>query len=33
MGMTIFYSNAGVRVVHALGSRAMLTRTQAWRVR
>ncbi len=33
MGMMIFYTNAGARVLHALGSRTLLTRTQSWRQR
>jgi iron(III) transport system permease protein len=33
MGMMIFYTNAGARVLHMLASRQMLRRTQAWRLR
>jgi iron(III) transport system permease protein len=33
MGMMIFYTNATARVLHALASRRILSRTQAWRVR
>lgn len=31
MGMMIFYTNAGARLLHALLSRRLLRRTQAWR--
>jgi iron(III) transport system permease protein len=31
MGMMIFYTNAGARLIHAILSRGILTRTQAWR--
>ncbi len=33
MGMMIFYTNAGARILHALGSRAILRRSEAWRQR
>ena len=33
MGMMIFYSNVGARLVHALATRGVLRRTQAWRLR
>ncbi|MGH6793477.1 MAG: putative 2-aminoethylphosphonate ABC transporter permease subunit, partial [Methyloceanibacter sp.] len=33
MGMMIFYTNAGARLIHALLSRGLLSRTQAWRRR
>jgi iron(III) transport system permease protein len=33
MGMMIFYTNAGVKVVHALLSGVVLARTQVWRKR
>lgn len=33
MGMMIFYTNATARIVHLLASKAVLRRTQAWRVR
>ncbi|MDQ6433498.1 putative 2-aminoethylphosphonate ABC transporter permease subunit [Mesorhizobium sp. LHD-90] len=33
MGMMIFYTNAGVRILHALFSRVVLKRTQSWRIR
>ncbi len=33
MGMMIFYTNAGARLLHALLSRGLERRTQAWRVR
>lgn len=33
MGMMIFYTNAGARIVHAIFSRGILGRTQAWRLR
>jgi iron(III) transport system permease protein len=33
MGMMIFYSNAGVRLLHAGLTRGVISRTQAWRVR
>jgi iron(III) transport system permease protein len=33
MGMMIFYTNVGARLVHALATRGVLRRTQAWRVR
>ena len=33
MGMMIFYTNAGVRILHALFSRGVLARTQSWRTR
>ena len=32
MGMMIFYTNAGVRILHALATRGLHRRTQAWRV-
>jgi iron(III) transport system permease protein len=33
MGMMIFYTNVGARLVHALAARGVLRRTQAWRAR
>ena len=33
MGMMIFYTNAGMRIVHGLLSRVVLARTQSWRSR
>jgi iron(III) transport system permease protein len=33
MGMMIFYTNAGARLLHMLASRRVLGRTQAWRKR
>ena len=33
MGMMIFYTNAGARIVHLLVSKGVLKRTQAWRAR
>jgi iron(III) transport system permease protein len=33
MGMMIFYTNAGARLLHAILSRGVLGRTQAWRMR
>ncbi|MCR8726217.1 putative 2-aminoethylphosphonate ABC transporter permease subunit [Frigidibacter sp. ROC022] len=33
MGMMIFYTNAAARALHALASRRVLRRTQAWRAR
>ena len=33
MGMMIFYTNLGARLVHALATHGLLRRTQAWRVR
>jgi iron(III) transport system permease protein len=33
MGMMIFYTNAGARILHLAVSRGVLTRTQAWRFR
>ena len=33
MGMLIFYTNAGVKIVHALLSGLVLARTQVWRTR
>ncbi len=33
MGMMIFYTNAGARLLHLLASRRILRRTQAWRGR
>jgi iron(III) transport system permease protein len=33
MGMMIFYTNVGARLMHALATRGVLRRTQAWRVR
>ena len=33
MGMMIFYTNASVRLLHALVTRGVLSRTQAWRHR
>ncbi|HSF95362.1 MAG TPA: putative 2-aminoethylphosphonate ABC transporter permease subunit [Thermohalobaculum sp.] len=33
MGMMIFYTNAGARLLHAILSRRVLARTQAWRVK
>jgi iron(III) transport system permease protein len=32
MGMMIFYTNVGARLLHALATRGVLRRTQAWRV-
>ncbi len=31
MGMMIFYTNAGARIIHALASRRILRRSEAWR--
>ena len=31
MGMMIFYTNAGARLLHTLGSRMILKRSNAWR--
>lgn len=31
MGMMIFYTNAGARILHSIASRGILGRTQAWR--
>ncbi len=31
MGMMIFYTNAGARILHALASRGILKRSEAWR--
>jgi iron(III) transport system permease protein len=31
MGMMIFYTNVGARLLHALASRGVLARTQRWR--
>lgn len=31
MGMMIFYTNAGARLLHAFASRSLLARTQVWR--
>ncbi len=31
MGMMIFYTNAGARILHALASRRLLKRSEAWR--
>ena len=33
MGMMIFYTNAGARILHAIVSRFILGRTQVWRTR
>ena len=33
MGMMIFYTNAGARIIHLIASRGILGRTQAWRTR
>ncbi len=33
MGMMIFYTNAGVRLLHVLLTRGLERRTQAWRTR
>jgi iron(III) transport system permease protein len=33
MGMMIFYTNAAARILHALASRRIMRRTQAWRLR
>lgn len=33
MGMMIFYTNAGARILHTAISKGVLTRTQAWRFR
>ncbi|MEB8388176.1 putative 2-aminoethylphosphonate ABC transporter permease subunit [Rhodobacteraceae bacterium KMM 6894] len=33
MGMMIFYTNAGARIIHMILSRGVLKRTQAWRAR
>ncbi|MEM7222264.1 MAG: putative 2-aminoethylphosphonate ABC transporter permease subunit [Pseudomonadota bacterium] len=33
MGMMIFYTNAGVRILHAILTRGLHVRTQAWRAR
>lgn len=33
MGMVIFYTNAGVRLLHGLGSRMIYAKTQSWRTR
>jgi iron(III) transport system permease protein len=33
MGMMIFYTNVGARLMHALATRGVLHRTQAWRAR
>jgi iron(III) transport system permease protein len=33
MGMMIFYTNVGARLLHALATHGLLRRTQAWRVR
>ncbi len=33
MGMMIFYTNAGARIIHLMVSRTILSRTQAWRSR
>ncbi|MFV2092845.1 MAG: putative 2-aminoethylphosphonate ABC transporter permease subunit, partial [Hyphomicrobiales bacterium] len=33
MGMMIFYTNAGARLIHYLISKKLLARTQAWRLR
>jgi iron(III) transport system permease protein len=33
MGMMIFYTNVGARLVHALATGGILRRTQAWRMR
>ena len=31
MGMMIFYTNAGARILHAIASRGILKRSEAWR--
>jgi len=33
MGMMIFYTNAGARIIHLILSKGILRRTQAWRAR
>ncbi len=33
MGMMIFYTNAGARILHAIASKGIIARTQAWRTR
>jgi len=33
MGMMIFYTNAGARIIHLILSKGVLARTQAWRAR
>jgi iron(III) transport system permease protein len=33
MGMMIFYTNAGARIVHLIISKYVLKRTQGWRAR
>jgi iron(III) transport system permease protein len=33
MGMMIFYTNAGARILHAVLSKGLLKKTQAWRMR
>jgi iron(III) transport system permease protein len=33
MGMMIFYTNAGARLIHLAVSKGVLKRTQAWRFR
>ncbi|MCP4318096.1 MAG: putative 2-aminoethylphosphonate ABC transporter permease subunit [Hyphomicrobiales bacterium] len=33
MGMMIFYTNAGARILHLIASKGILRRTQAWRAR
>ena len=33
MGMMIFYTNAGARILHLIISKGVLRRTQAWRLR
>jgi iron(III) transport system permease protein len=33
MGMMIFYTNAGARLLHMLASRRVLRKTQNWRGR
>ena len=33
MGMMIFYTNAGARILHLIITKGVLTRTQAWRTR
>jgi iron(III) transport system permease protein len=33
MGMMIFYTNAGARILHLAVSKGVLRRTQAWRYR
>ena len=33
MGMMIFYTNAGARILHLVISKGVLRRTQAWRFR